>query len=530
MKTSENLSQNQPTTTDELLTEEAKLLRLQMENDVLKVELNWYKEQYELSKRKLFGTSSEKTPYEDQLNFFNEAEVTSDPSVPEPDVIDVVYNHSVQKASSKDKLKDLPVERIEYTLTEEELVCPVCDSDLHQMTTEIRRELTVIPAQVKIVEHVRSIYSCRSCEANEENATIIKADMPKSILPKSMVSPTLLAHIIHNKFVLGTPLYRQEQEFKRNRIPISRQNMANWVIHGSNEYLVHLYDHLHKCFLKKDIAHADETDIQVLHEDGREAQQKSKMWVYATSHTDEMICLYDYRTTRAGKHAENFLKGFHGFLHTDGFSGYNQVPNVELVACLAHVRRKFDEAKTAVGKDSESVRYIKAKEGLDYCSKLFKLEEQWKDLSIEERFNKRQEEMKPLLDAFFTWLKEIKKAALPKSKLGEAVTYAINQWPKIINVLKDGRLELSNNRAERLVKPFVINRKNFLFCNTAKGARSSAIAQSIVETAKGNNLNVFQYLTFLFERLPNIDLSNEEELDKLLPWSKDLPVELRIKS
>jgi len=138
--------------------------------------------------------------------------------------------------------------------------------------------------------------------------------------------------------------------------------------------------------------------------------------------------------------------------------------------------------------------------------------------------------MKPLLDAFLTWLKEIKKAALPKSKLGEAVTYAINLWPKIINVLKDGRLELSNNRAERLVKPFVINRKNFLFCNTAKGARSSAIAQSIVETAKGNYLNIFQYITFLFERLPNIDLSNEEELDKLLPWSKDLPAELRIKS
>lgn len=530
MKKPENLSQNKPTTTDELLTEEATLLRLQMENDVLKKELNWYKEQYELSKRKQFGTSSEKTPYEDQLDFFNEAEVIANPSATEPDVIEVVYQRSVKKANRKDKLDDLPIERIEYTLTEEEQVCPVCDSHLHQMTTEIRRELKVIPAQVKVVEHVRSIYSCRMCEANEEHATIIKADMPKPVLPKSMVSPTLLAHIINNKFVLGTPLYRQEQEFKRSMIPISRQNMANWVLYGANEHLVHLYDHLHKRLLTKDIAHADETDIQVLHEDGREAQQKSKMWVYATGHTDEMICLYDYRTTRVGKHAENFLKGFKGYLHTDGYQAYNQVPNVELVACLAHVRRKFDEAKTSIGKDKESVRYIKAKEGLDYCNKLFKLEEQWKDLSIDERFNKRQEEMKPLLDVFLTWLKEMKKAALPKSKLGEAVTYSLNLWPKVINILKDGRLELSNNRAERLVKPFVINRKNFLFCNTPKGALASAIAQSIVETAKGNNLNVFQYLTYLFERLPNIDVTKAEELDKLLPWSDELPSDLKMKN
>lgn len=528
MKKLENPSSKAPPISDKKHFSDAETLRLQMELDVVKKELDWYKEQYELSKKNRFGTSSEKTPLEDQIGFFNEAEMIADKEVPEADVTEVVFNRSVKKSSMKDKLGDIPVERIEYTLSEDEQVCPVCDHDLHQMSTQIRRELKVIPASVTVIEHIQSIYSCRSCESNEEHASIIKAAMPKPILAKSMVSPTLLAHVMNNKFTLGIPLYRQEQEFKRTLIPISRQNMANWVLHGANEHLIHLYDHLHKRLVTKDILHADETDIQVLDEDGREAKQKSKMWVYATGHTDEMICLYDYRTTRVGKHAINFLKGFSGYLHTDGYTGYNQVPNTTIMACVAHVRRYFHEAMVAV-KDVDSPRHIKAKEGFAYCSKLFNQEKRWKALTPEDRYIKRQEEMKPVLDAYLVWLKEMKNTALPKSKLGDAVRYTFNLWPKVITILEDGRLELSNNRAERLVKPFVINRKNFLFSKTPKGAQSSAIVQSIVETAKGNNLNVFYYLTYLFEQLPNIDVTDSEQLDKLLPWSDELPERLMIK-
>ncbi len=530
MKKSENLPENTSTTADEKHFDDAETLKLQMELDVVKKELSWYKEQYELSKKNRFGTSSEKTQHEDQIGFFNEAEMMADSEAPEADVTEVVYKRSVKKSSLKDKLDDLPVERIEYTLSKDEQVCPVCDADLHQMSTQIRRELKVIPASVTVVEHVQSIYSCRSCEANEEHASIIKAAMPNPVLAKSMVSPTLLAHIMNNKFTLGIPpLYRQEQEFKRTLIPISRQNLANWVLHGANEHLIHLYEHLHKHLVTKDVLHADETDIQVLEEDGRTSQQKSKMWVYATSHTDVMICLYDYRTTRAGKHAVNFLKGFSGYLHTDGYTGYNQVPNTTIMACVAHVRRYFHEAMVAV-KDVASPRHVKAKEGFAFCNKLFNQEKRWKELTPEDRYIKRQEEMKPVLDAYLVWLKEMKKAALPKSKLGDAVRYTLNLWPKVITILEDGRLELSNNRAERLVKPFVINRKNFLFSKTPKGAQSSAIVQSIVETSKGNNLNVFYYLTYLFEQLPNIDVDDPEQLDQLLPWSDVLPEHIKLKN
>ncbi|QUI22055.1 IS66 family transposase [Vallitalea pronyensis] len=246
------------------------------------------------------------------------------------------------------------------------------------------------------------------------------------------------------------------------------------------------------------------------------------MWVYATGHTDEGICLYDYRTTRAGKHAKNFLHGFNGYLHTDGYAGYNVVPNIKLVGCLAHVRRKYSQALTAI-KDVESTSHTKAKEGLQYCNQLFALEKKWKALSPEDRHEKRQEEMEPILDAFFAWAKNMKKVALSKSALGSAIQYTINQWPKVITILADGRLEISNNRAERMVKPFVINRKNFLFCNTAKGAQASAIVQSIVETAKANKIKPLAYLTYLFEQLPNIDVNNSEELNTLLPWSESIP-------
>jgi transposase len=522
----ENIEKTPKTSTDideNFITDSPSVLTLRMENDLLKKELNWYKEQYELSKKKQFGTSSEKMPHEDQIALFNEAEHFADETAEEPDVPEVVCHRGKQKGKREADLKDLPTERIDYTLTEEDQVCPVCESDLHEMSTQVRRELKVIPASVQVVEHISHIYSCRNCEKVGTEATIVKAEAPRAVLPKSMVSPSLLAYIMNEKFVMGTPLYRQEQSFKRNSIPISRQNMANWVIYGANTHLNHLYKRLHEELVTKEILHADETDIQVLNEEGREATQKSKMWVYVSGHTDnKSICLYEYKTTRAGKHAIAFLDGFSGYLHTDGYTGYNMVPKVTLVGCLAHVRRAFHEAQQVI-KDKEALHSIKSSEGLAYCNKLFTLEKKWKDLTIEERYKKRQEEMKPLLDVYFQWLQEMKKVGLPKSKLGEAIKYTINLWPKVINILKDGRLELSNNRAERAVKPFVINRKNFLFSDTSKGAQSSAIVQSIVETAKLNNLKPLDYMTWLFEKLPNIDCNDDTQLNQLLPWSTSVP-------
>ena len=239
--------------------------------------------------------------------------------------------------------------------------------------------------------------------------------------------------------------------------------------------------------------------------------------------------MYEYQPSRAKKHPKEFLKGFNGFLQTDGYPGYNSVENVTLVGCFAHARRGFADALKALPDDSTLAR-TNAEEGIEFCNKLFKLEKEFKkeNLSPEERYKQRLEKSRPVLKDFLSWLKEKEKQTLPKSSLGKAISYCLNQWDKLEAFMLDGRCEISNNRAERAIKPFVIGRKNFLFSKSPKGAQASAVVYSIIETAKANNLNPFYYLTYLFEKLPNIDLDNLEELDNLLPWSDSIPQECKV--
>jgi hypothetical protein len=239
------------------------------------------------------------------------------------------------------------------------------------------------------------------------------------------------------------------------------------------------------------------------------------------------IFLYDYQPSRAKKHPKNFLQDFSGFLQTDGYPGYNDVEKVTLVGCFAHARRGFTDALKALPKNSDLTR-TNANQGLEFCNQLFKIERDLKDLTPEERYEKRLELSKPVLEAFLSWLNVKEKEVLPKSSLGKAIKYCLNQWTKLESFMLDGRLEISNNRAERAIKPFVIGRKNFLFSKSPKGATASAIVYSVIETAKANGLNPFFYLTYLFEKLPNIDTGNMEQLDELLPWSKAIPDECKI--
>jgi hypothetical protein len=230
----------------------------------------------------------------------------------------------------------------------------------------------------------------------------------------------------------------------------------------------------------------------------------------------------DYQTTRAGKHPSRFLTGFKGYLHVDGYAGYNELANVTLVGCWAHARRKFDEALKALPEDKRN-KAVAAREGLEYCNRLFAIERELKDKTPEERYQIRQVRSKPVLDAFLAWLKTQKSRVLPKSSFGQAIYYCLAQWDKLVAFLQDGRLELDNNRSEHSIKPFVIGRKNWLFANTPRGAKASAITYSIIETAKENGLNPFQYLIYLFEKLPNLDLQDKNALDQLLPWAETLP-------
>jgi len=489
--------------------------------------VKYYEEQFRLSKHKQFGSSSEKSEYDvDQINLFDEAETTTDASVPEPELVEIEKHYRRRNRSASDRLPpDLPVEVIEHELPSDGQVCPDCGGALHVMGREVRRELKIIPAQVKIVEHRQSIYSCRSCEKNNEHTPIVKAEMPEPLIKGSIASAESVAHIMTQKFVMGVPLYRQEQEWNRGGIMLSRQTMSNWLIRCAEDWLKPVYDRLKKRLLERDVLHGDETVVQVLHEPGKSAQSKSYMWLYRTSgDTDRHIVLYEYQPDRKWERPRDFLADFKGYLHADGYEGYHNLPEpIIVVGCWAHMRRKFDEAlKVLPEKDREGSGAIRGKR---YCDQLFRHERELVGMEPSERFEKRMQFSKPVLDEFFEWADS--SNALPKSLLGLAVNYAASQRVYLERFLLDGRLEISNNRAERAVKPFVIGRKNWLFCNTPAGAKASSIIYSIIETAKENHLKPFDYLVFLLQNIPN---TTTGKLDDFLPWSDKIPDPCRIPS
>lgn len=522
---------------DEVLQEQIRLQNeqiqiLEQQNAELNAKLKWYEEQLKLQRQRLYGASSEKTDYPEQINLFNEAEDCADPKVPEPTVETITYARKKRVPGQiAEKIKDLPVEVIDYELPDEDRVCPCCNGELHEMSTQVRDELKIVPAQASIVRHVQHIYACRHCEkhAADVNASVpvIKAQMPKPLLPGSLASASALAYIIDQKYTNHLPLYRQEKIFARLGIELSRQTMSNWIINAVAAGLDKLWDEMHQELLKRDIIHADETTLQVLRESERSAQSDSYMWLYRTGRYGPPIVLYEYQTTRASKHPQNFLKGFKGYLQTDGYGGYNKLSGIISVGCMAHARRKFIEAIKALP-DELKGKPVAAKEGLEYFNRLYAIEHDLKNATDEERFKARLERSKPVLDELHAWLKRMRPQVLPKSKFGDAIKYCLNQWDDLNNFLRDGRLEIDNNRAERSIKDFVIGRKNFLFSNTSKGARSSAILYSLIETAKENELKPMDYLTWLFEKLPNIDWSDFQALQSLLPWSQTIPDSCRM--
>lgn len=507
---------------------------LKQENAELKQQIQVLLEQLRLATHKRFKPSSERSDSDQlRLNLFNEAEAESDQAAAEEsaseeyDTETITYERRKKQPGHREAMiEQLPVERVEYRLSEEELACPRCGNVRHEMSTEIRRELKHIPARTVVVEHVQYIYGCRPCEKNEIETPVAKAQMPRPAFPGSLASPSMVAHIMVKKYEERAPLYQQEMWFARQGLELSRQTMANWVVLGATRWLSVVYERLHEELLTRRYLHADETTVQVLHEPGRAADAKSYMWLYRSGRDGPAIVLYDYQESRSKEHPKAFLQGFTGYLHVDGYSGYHDVKNVKLVGCFAHARRKFDEALKALPA-ADQKKPTAARVGLEYCNQLFKIERGLKDATAEERHAGRQKQSRPVLDAFSTWLQEQSTKITPQSTLGKAITYCLNQWDKLITFLEDGNLELDNNRSERSIKPFVLGRKNFLFSNTPRGARASAITYSLVETAKENGLIPRLYLEYLFERLPNIELDDRDALTELLPWSSSLPDAIR---
>ena len=508
----------------ETVTEMAdRIVKLEHQKAELEALVKYYEEQLRLAKHRQFGASSEKEEVSGQLGLFDEVENTADPKHPEPKLEEINYKRRKRTGKREDDLSALPVEVREYTLPESERICPDCGGALHAMSQNIRKELEIIPAQVKVIEHRQEVYSCRHCENHNDHVPIINAPAPEPIIKGSLASPSLIAHITNQKYVMHVPLYRQEKAFEREGIPLSRQTMANWIITVALQWLILIYNLMDKELLLYEVLHADETTCQVLHESGKKANTNSYMWLYRTSgDADHPIILYEYQPTRSSTHPKKFLDGWSGYLHADGYPGYHNLPpGITVVGCWVHLRRKFLDAYKALGKDAKPQSIIP--EAISRIGALFDLEEKWKDLGPDERQKLRLKESKPLAEAFFVWVDSLN--TLPQSSLGKAVTYAKEQRRWLMNFYLDGRLELSNNRIENSVRPFAVGRRNWLFFNTKKGAEASAIIYSIIETAKANGLVPYEYLKFLFETIPNTALS---QLPSLLPWGEAVPDRCRM--
>jgi transposase len=471
----------------------------------------YLQEQFRLAQQKQFGSSREGHPGQGEL--FNEAEELATELV-EPEQETIHYTRN--KPKRKPLPADLPREVVIHDIDEADKVCDCCDNALHRIGEDKSEKLEFIPAQVKVIEHVRPKYACRHCETNGTANTIKQAPVPKSIIPKGYATPSLLSQLITSKYQYGLPLYRQEAMFKQYGIELSRQTMSDWMMKCA-ELFKPLYDKLHELILEQPVIAADETTLKVIKED----KTKCYMWLYCTGtdSPDNMlvdanipnIVLYDYNISRAGKCAVDYLQGYSGYLQVDGYVGYEQ-SQATLVGCWAHARRKFTDAKTAQGKKPSG----KADWALNHIQKLYRIETLIKDKTIAERYAIRQEKALPLLEQLKTWLIKSEQSVLPKTKLGEAITYCLNQWKKLTVYPTDGRLNIDNNRAERAIKPFVIGRKNWLFSNTAKGADASAILYSMIETAKANGLTPFDYVMNVLMHISQGDV----DVEKLLPWTQ----------
>ena len=410
-------------------------------------------------------------------------------------------------------IKDLPFREIHCELSEEERQCNQCDEQMKPMGKKImREEVCFIPAKLYKKVYVCHSYECNCHDPSYEAKQIKSGIVPKGPIQNSLASASVLAFLMHQKYVLSLPLYRQEAEWKRYGLKVPRRTLANWVITPTQDWLYPIYQCIHRYLLLNEVIHGDETPYQILNRsDGKAATSDSRMWIFRTTHQAKRpIVMYHADLTRKQTVAQGILKGFKGYIQSDGYQAYKNIDNCVDVGCWAHVRRKFFE----VPKGGQ------ASVGVSHCDEMFKVERGLKDLPPEQRHQKRQTLLKPLIEKFYEWLGNLRPM---KGKFGEAIIYALNQKASLMRILLDGRLQLSNNLAEQKMRNIAIGRKNYLFSASEAGAQANAIVYTIVETAKENGIDPFNYLNFLFEKLPNINFSrNPKLLEDFLPWTDNI--------
>lgn len=477
-----------------------------------------------LLRKRQFGASADR-PNKDQFSLFDEAELEQllaewDLS-PDQDDAESKTQEKADRESKKPVRRPLPahfnrVEKI-IDLSEEEKAA--MGDDWSFIGYDTSEQLAIIPRQHYVITYKRAKYVPNNDEVAGAEQSVRIAPRPDQILPKSIAHHSVIADVVTRKFVDGLPFYRQEAIHAREGIDLSRQTMSGWVIQ-LHERLSPLMAVMKRLLYQGRVIHIDETRLQVLNEPGRENTQLSYMWVYGGGPPDKPVIWYQYADTRSGEVPKGFLYPTEGnpsegrmYLITDGYIGYNglsQMPGIlGHAACWAHVRRRFVDA-THGRKNKAAAHQMVA-----LISKLYQIESSTKDKSPDERQTIRQEQAGPILDRIKKWLDQKVLQALPKSPLGEAISYTLELWPKLVTYLEDGHIEIDNNKAENAIRPFVIGRKNFLFSGSPRGADASATMYTLVESAKANSLEPWAYLNYLFEKLPVA--KSEQALVALLP-------------
>lgn len=466
-------------------------------------------EQFRLSKQRQYSSSSEKNLH--QADFFDEAGDESNDAVTEdPEEKTLVEEHQRKKKPKRTKLSDdLPREQIYHDINESEKQCE-CGCQKSVIGEDKTEKLEIVPAQLKVVEHIRLKYSCKKCE---EGVSI--APLPKFFLPKSVATPSLAAYTIVNKFQDHIPLHRQSKIWERykNSIPVS--TLCDWVL-KSAEKCAPIYELLKKSLMNYDILAADETPLQVMSETGRENKQKSYMWVYRGGPPDKRSLVFEYQQTRAAAHVKEFLKNYRGYLQTDAYKGYDWVDNTESIihlGCMAHARRPFAELVKLAKKSG------KAHQAIAHIKKLYRVEAYIKEhnLDKEKIYNYRQENALPILNSLYQWLEKTIRNTPPAGNLGKAIKYMLDRKDELTNYCLDGRLSIDNNLVENAIRPFAVGRKNWLFAGSPRGAKAGATLYTLIESAKANDLVPFEYLKLIFTKIPLC--KNQDDFEQLLPWN-----------
>ena len=490
--------------------------------------------------KKIYGPSSEKMSQQMSLFEENEKQIAFAKELSK-NLESVTVTKKERKQNSHrtgiraEMLEHLDLKVVEYTLPED-ASCSSCGGELKPIGKKVvRTNVEYEKAKLTVVQTVQWVEKCTQCgseNSDNPNDHFEAAPVPKPLIPKTMIGASLMAEIMHQKFVVGMPFARQEKEWYRLGVNLHRSEMSRLTICVCEKWLEPIYQWIHEELLGCEVLHMDETRIQCNKEPGKAPSSDSYMWVMCSGRSEERQAVYfQYARSRSRETAKSLLSGFHGYLMTDAYEAYNKIEGVTRSLCWAHMRRKFVNS-IPLNSQKREIPESAGAEARKRIGKLFDVEARIQDLSYEDKQRIRQEESRPILESFWTWVEETLAAPSMNEELTKALKYAQNQKEGLERFLEDGRLELTNNWCESTIRPFATGRRAWLFSDTPEGAHANGIVYTLVLSAQRNRLDVYEYLKYLLSELPNIGdeyQSKPEMLDRYTPWSKELPQECRLR-